>query len=96
MIKSKFKVEDAVLEALCFPPRDRKQCRDINQEALDYAYSIASDVAKARYDSKGRQLVPIDDFAVSTGPGWLYSEGLNYTEVSSYKYCPLLQYMYSH
>ena len=31
VLKAKFKLEDAVNEAMCFPPRQRRQCRDINQ-----------------------------------------------------------------
>ena len=81
VIKAKFKQSDAVLDALCFPERPTSQCKDVNQASIDFAYGIASDVAKARYDGKGRQLIAIDDLPVVTGPGWLDSEGLNYTNV---------------
>ena len=48
LLKAKFKISDKVLEELCFPARTRLQCKDINQAALDYAYGIASNVARNR------------------------------------------------
>ena len=31
VIKAKFKLEDVIVEGLCLPPRDRRQCKDINK-----------------------------------------------------------------
>ena len=31
LIKAKFKLEDVVLEGLCLPERERRQCKDINK-----------------------------------------------------------------
>ena len=31
MIKAKLKLEDAVLSSVCYPRRERKQCKDINE-----------------------------------------------------------------
>lgn len=46
VIKSKFKLEDLVLEGLCLPARDRSQCREINRAAYELALSAASEEAR--------------------------------------------------
>ena len=52
------KSAEAVADALGLStPASSATCADINQEALSVALSLASDKAKDRYASKGRQLV---------------------------------------
>ena len=48
VVKAKFKLEDVVLEGLCFEPRERSQCKDVNQAAIDYALEIADEDTKTR------------------------------------------------
>lgn len=81
VIKGKMKLEDTVLESACLPPRPRKQCKDLNEEAFQRAWEVTSDVAKERFTKSGKSLVFVDDQVSPWGPGWEFSGGLTYTEV---------------
>ena len=89
VIKAKFKLEDIIQEALCEPISARKQCADVNDKALAFALSVASDEARSRYLSKGRKLSFVNDYVSPWGPGWEFSLGLSYTQVNKKKYISL-------
>ena len=60
--KSKFKLEDVILDNVCSEtPVVRNQCRDVNVKAFELALSIASEEARTRYLTQGRQLLFGDD-----------------------------------
>jgi len=82
IIKAKFKLEDNVREALCLQPAERRQCMDINVEALKVALEMSSEEARNRYLTMGTQLFFLDDSVSPWGPGWEYSSGLHYKNVN--------------
>ena len=56
--KAKFKLEDVILETVCSEsPAVRNQCRDANVKAFELALSIASEEARNRFLTLGRQLL---------------------------------------
>jgi len=81
MIKAKYKLEDVVVDKMCEEFKTRNQCADVNRKALELALSVADDVARERYLTKGRQLVFGDDYVSGWGPGWEYTFGLNYKQI---------------
>ena len=83
-IKSKMMLMDYVRDALCLTrvPAFRTTCMDLNNAAIELALSVSSEDAVSRYYNTGNLLAPIEDNAASTGPGWLYSGGLKYNDVS--------------
>ncbi len=64
------------------PSQPRNQCRDVNKVAFKTAFDLASDEAKERYLTKGRQMMFGEDYISPWGPGWEYSLGLDYNTVS--------------
>ncbi|XP_070568932.1 uncharacterized protein [Ptychodera flava] len=49
-------------------------CKQINEEALQWALSKASSVARHRYESRGQKMVFGDDVVLVTGAGWLNTD----------------------
>ena len=82
-IKAKLKLGDVVLQSLCQDVKARLQCADVNAEALNLALNSASEEARTRYLTKGRQLFFGNDYMTPWGPGWEYSFGLDYTEINA-------------
>jgi len=78
VIKAKFKLEDPVREALCLPAVPRRQCMDINIKAFETALGLATEEARARWESFGTVLTFSDDTPSGWGPGWEYSSGLHF------------------
>lgn len=60
---------DASFEALDL---QGDECMRINQAAWDYAYSIASDSAKANYDAYGQKAIMVPDRVQTNGGLWIY------------------------
>jgi hypothetical protein len=44
VIKAKYKLEDLVRSNLCLPPAPRRQCRHINEAALEGQFAIQCDL----------------------------------------------------
>ena len=76
VIKAKFKLEDIVQEALCENISSRKQCRDVNMQAIAFALEVASPEARGRYLTQGKKLGFGEDYVSPWGPGWEFSFGL--------------------
>ena len=86
--KAKFKLEDVILDNVCSEsPVVRNQCRDVNVKAFELALSIASEEARNRFLTQGRQLLFGDDSVSPWGPGWEYVFGLTYKTVSILSLC---------
>ena len=80
--KAKFKLEDVILDNVCSEsPVVRNQCRDVNVKAFELALSVASEEARNRFLTQGRQLVFGDDSVSPWGPGWEFVFGLTYKTV---------------
>ncbi|XP_023337662.1 uncharacterized protein LOC111708496 [Eurytemora carolleeae] len=82
VIKAKFKIEDVLRENLCLPEVPRKQCKDINIQALEVAMSLASEDALERFNEVGTKLIFTDDSVSPWGPGWEFSSGLHYKKIN--------------
>ena len=50
------------------------ECRDVNQEVFDWAYSMADQSARDLYDSIGEKLVQKSDKNQGNGGLWIYEE----------------------
>ena len=85
-MKAKFKLEDVVEAAVCSSSITRRQCKDVNIGAYELALQAASDEARTRFLSHGRQLTFADDYFTFWGPGWEYSGGLDYKTVRIWIY----------
>ncbi|CAL4059471.1 unnamed protein product, partial [Meganyctiphanes norvegica] len=82
---SKLKSQEAireVLEPLGVEFGPETSCKDINEAAVALAYETASDIAKARFDSRGRPITILPDDVKATGSGWL-GGNLHYNDTNT-------------
>ena len=49
-----------------------QECKRVNQASWDWAYNLASDAAKANYDTYGEKVVMVDDRIDTNGGTWIY------------------------
>ncbi|CAL4059472.1 unnamed protein product [Meganyctiphanes norvegica] len=84
-IASKLKSQESIkniLDPLDVEFGPATTCKDINEAAVTLAFESASDIAKARFVSRGRPITILHDEIRFTGPGWLY-EHLYYNDTNT-------------
>jgi len=79
-VKAKMKLADSIYPLLGLPERDQiMSCAELNAKTMEYAMSIASDVALERLASKGRTLTFGADVVYTWGGiAWEYSGGIQW------------------